>query len=154
LSILCHIAAEERHAALDEFHARYADDPLVIDKWLSLQATTPVPEALDRVKALMEHPAFSISNPNRVRALVGGFAAGNQTQFNRPDGAGYEFLADFVLGLDPRNPQTAARLLASFRSWRALEEGRRRKAEAALNRIAAAQDLSRDTRDIITRTLA
>jgi aminopeptidase N len=154
LSLLCGIAAEERHAALDEFHARYADDPLVIDKWLALQAMTPVAETLDRVKALMEHPAFSISNPNRIRALVGGFAAGNQTQFNRADGAGYEFLADFVLELDPRNPQTAARLLASFRSWRALEEGRRRRAEAALNRIAAAQDLSRDTRDIITRSLA
>jgi aminopeptidase N len=106
------------------------------------------------VKALMEHPAFSISNPNRIRALIGGFAAGNPTQFNRPDGAGYDFLADFVLELDARNPQTAARLLASFRSWRALEEGRRRKAEAALSRIAAARDLSRDTRDIITRTLA
>jgi aminopeptidase N len=154
LSILCHIAAEERHAALEEFHARYSGDPLVIDKWLALQATTPVAETLDRVKMLMEHPAFSISNPNRIRALVGGFAAGNQTQFNRPDGAGYEFVADFVLELDPRNPQTAARLLASFRSWRALEEGRRRKAETALSRIAAARDLSRDTRDIITRTLA
>jgi aminopeptidase N len=119
-----------------------------------LQATTPVPETLDRVKALMEHPAFSISNPNRIRALVGGFSAGNQTQFNRADGAGYDFVADFVLELDKRNPQTAARLLASFRSWHALEEGRRRKAETALNRIAAAEELSRDTRDIITRTLA
>jgi aminopeptidase N len=154
LAILSHAAAEERHAALDEFHARYSGDPLVIDKWLSLQATTPVPETLDRVKALMEHPAFSISNPNRIRALVGGFSAGNQTQFNRADGAGYDFVADFVLELDKRNPQTAARLLASFRSWRALEEGRRRKAETALNRIAAAEELSRDTRDIITRTLA
>jgi aminopeptidase N len=154
LSVLCHIAAEERHAVLEEFYARYSGDPLVIDKWLALQATTPVPETLDRVKALMEHPAFSISNPNRIRALIGGFAAGNPTQFNRPDGAGYDFLADFVLELDARNPQTAARLLASFRSWRALEEGRRRKAEAALSRIAAARDLSRDTRDIITRTLA
>ena len=67
-----------------------------------------------------------MSNPNRIRALVGGFASGNQTQFNRPDGAGYDFLADFVLDLDRRNPQTAARLLVSFRSWRALEAGRPR----------------------------
>jgi aminopeptidase N len=154
LSVLCHIAAEERHAALDEFYARYADDPLVIDKWLALQATTPVAETLNLVKALMEHPAFSISNPNRIRSLIGGFSAGNQTQFNRPDGLGYDFVADFVLELDKRNPQTAARLLGGFRSWRALEEGRRRRAETALNRIAAAQNLSPDSRDIITRTLA
>jgi aminopeptidase N len=106
------------------------------------------------VKALMEHPAFSIANPNRIRALIGSFAAANQTQFNRADGAGYDFVADFVLGLDPKNPQTAARLLASFRSWRALESGRRQKAEAALARIAATENLSRDTRDIIIRTLA
>jgi len=154
LSVLCHLAAEERHAALDAFYERYADDPLVLDKWFTLQATTPAAETLDSVKLLMAHPAFSISNPNRIRALVGGFAAANQTQFNRADGAGYEFIADFVLGLDPKNPQTAARLLASFRSWRALEDGRRQKAEAALTRIAQTKDLSRDTRDIITRTLA
>jgi aminopeptidase N len=153
LSVLCHIGAEERHAALEQFYARYEGDPLAIDKWFTLQATTPATDTLDRVKALMKHPAFSISNPNRIRALIGGFAAGNQTQFNRADGAGYDFLADFVLELDPRNPQTAARLLASFRSWRALEERRRKKAESALNRIAGAE-LSRDTRDIVTRTLA
>ena len=89
-----------------------------------------------------------------MRALVGAFAGGNQTQFNRADGAGYEFLADFVIELDQRNPQTAARLLVSFRSWRALESGRRALAKAALSRVAAVETLSTDTRDIVTRTLA
>jgi aminopeptidase N len=114
----------------------------------------PAAETLPRVRALLNHPAFSIANPNRVRSLVGSFAGGNQTQFNRADGAGYEFLADFVLDLDKRNPQTAARLLISFRSWRALEEGRRLRAGMALRRIADADRLSPDVSDIVTRTLA
>ncbi|MBZ9935026.1 aminopeptidase N [Mesorhizobium sp. BR1-1-16] len=154
LAALCHAALPERKAALDMFHDAYQHDPLVLDKWLTLEASVPSPETLDRVKALLAHPSFAVSNPNRVRALVGSFSSANQTQFNRPDGAGYDFLADFVLDLDQRNPQTAARLLIAFRSWRSLEPLRRAKAERALERIAAASRLSPDTRDIVTRTLA
>jgi aminopeptidase N len=154
LSILSHAALPERVPALAAFHDRYRDDPLVLDKWLMLEAGVPAPETLGRVKALLDDPAFAAGNPNRIRALVGGFANGNQTQFNRPDGAGYDFLADFVGDLDRRNPQTAARLLVSFRSWRALEPGRRALAEKALRRLAETPDLSPDTRDILTRTLA
>ncbi|MEA2872437.1 MAG: aminopeptidase, partial [Hyphomicrobiales bacterium] len=84
----------ERQAALDDFYRRYSANPLIIDKWFGLQATIPDPATLDRVKMLMAHPAFSIVNPNRVRALIGGFAQTNQTQFNRADGLGYEFVAD------------------------------------------------------------
>src|SRR5262249_2612293 len=136
------------------FHDRYRGDALVLDKWFALQATVPAPETLDHVRSLQKHPAFSPTNPNRIRALVGAYASGNQTQFNRADGAGYEFLADYVLDLDKRNPQTAARLLVSFRSWRALEEGRRKHAEHALRRGAAAETLSTGTRGIVTRTQA
>ena len=121
----------ERSAALDDFYRRYADDPLVIDKWLALQAAIPEPATLDRVRALTKHPAFSAANPNRIRALIGSFAQANHTQFNRSDGAGYDFVADFVLALDPKNPQVAARLMGAFRSWRALEAKRRQCAEAA-----------------------
>ena len=92
----------------------------------------PQPDTLDQVRALTAHPAFSFANPNRVRALIGAFAQGNATQFNRADGAGYDFIADNVLALDPKNPQLAARLATSFRSWRTLEQGRRGKAQAAL----------------------
>ncbi len=95
----------------------------MIDKWLSLQASIPEPATLARVKALTSHPAFSMSNPNRVRALFGAFAMSNQTQLNRPDGAGYDLLADTVLALDPKNPQVAARLLTALKSWRVLEPG-------------------------------
>jgi aminopeptidase N len=144
----------ERAAALDDFYKRYAADPLIIDKWLTLQAAIPEPATLDRVKALTKHPAFSVANPNRVRALIGAFAQVNHTQFNRADGAGYDFVADFVLELDPKNPQVAARLIGAFRSWRALEANRCARAEAILRRVAAAPALSPDVHDIVARTLA
>ena len=144
----------ERTEALNDFYIRYANDPLIIDKWLALQAAIPEPATLDRVRALTGHPAFSMANPNRVRALIGSFAQVNHTQFNRADGAGYDFVADAVLTLDPKNPQVAARLMGAFRSWRALEPQRRERAEATLRRVAAAPALSRDVHDIVARTLA
>jgi aminopeptidase N len=144
----------ERAQALEDFYTRYADDPLIIDKWLSLQAAIPEPATLERVRALTAHPAFSMANPNRVRALIGSFAQTNHTQFNRVDGAGYDFVADIVLALDPKNPQVAARLMGAFRSWRALEARRRERAEATLRRVAVAPALSRDVQDIVARTLA
>jgi aminopeptidase N len=144
----------ERATALEDFYGRYSDDPLIIDKWLALQAAIPEPATLDRVRALTSHRAFSMANPNRVRALIGSFAHSNQTQFNRADGAGYDFVADAVIALDPKNPQVAARLMGAFRSWRALEAQRRGRAEATLRRVAATAALSRDVTDIVARTLA
>jgi aminopeptidase N len=143
-----------RRQALDDFYARYASDALVVDKWFSLQATIPAPGTLETVRNLTAHPAFSLANPNRVRALIGAFAQGNATQFNRADGAGYEFVADTVLALDAKNPQISARLATAFRTWRMLESGRRTKAEAALTRVKAAPGLSRDLADIVERALA
>lgn len=102
----------------------------------------------------MEHPAFSLANPNRVRSLVGAFAAGNQTQFNAADGSGYHFVTEIVIGLDHTNPQVAARLLAAFKSWRVLEAKRAALAEAALRRVAQVNDLSPDVKDIVERSLA
>jgi aminopeptidase N len=153
LATLAHHSRAERQDALDDFYRRHDGDALVIDKWFGLQATIPEPETLDRVKQLAAHPAFSMSNPNRVRALIGNFANSNQTQFNRRDGAGYAFHADAVLALDAKNPQVAARLMTAFRSWRALEPERRGRAEAELKRVAAAPSLSRDVHDIVGRTL-
>src|SRR6266849_11222268 len=144
----------ERAAALHYFYARHADDPLIVDKWLTLQAEIPEPATLDRVKALTAHPAFSFANPNRVRALINAFAFANQKEFNRPDGAGYEFIVDTVLALDPKNPQLAARLLSALKSWRVLEPERRGLAQAALRRVAAAPSLSPDVSDIVQRALA
>jgi len=143
----------ERPGVLADFYARYGNDPLIVDKWLGLQATIPEASTLARVKALTSHAAFSFANPNRVRALIGSFAMANQTQFNRTDGGGYEFLVDTVLALDPKNPQVAARLLSAMKSWRVLEPGRRTLAQAALRRVAAAPALSRDVTDIAARAL-
>ncbi|ADH88073.1 aminopeptidase N [Ancylobacter novellus DSM 506] len=153
LSVLAHSAPDAREAALAAFYERFRDDPLVVDKWLALQAQIAEPGTLARVGGLTTHAAFSWSNPNRVRALVGTFASINQTQFHRADGAGHDFVADAVLELDARNPQVAARLLAAFKSWRVLEPGRRASAERALRRVADRPGLSPDVSDIVSRSL-
>ena len=149
LAALVMAGSPDAPVRLEAFHDRYADDPLVIDKWLTVQATVPGAQTLDRVRALLDHPSFSMANPNRLRALVGAFMMGNPTAFNRADGAGYDFAADMILKIDPDIAQVAARLANAFRSWRMLEPGRRKKAQAALQRIAAAEHLSRDTSDIV-----
>ena len=154
LAVLAHVPGEAREAALAGFGREFAEDPLVLDKWFALQASIPEAPTLDRVRGLMQHPAFSLTNPNRTRALVGTFAMANLSQFHRADGAGHAFVADMVLALDGTNPQVAARILGAFRTWRALEAGRRAQAEAALRRVAAAPSLSPDVYDIVTRCLA
>lgn len=153
LKILVHRGDSNADGALEDFYQRYHSNALVLDKWFTVQATAPFAGALDRVRELTRHAGFSFSNPNRVRALISAFATGNQTQFNREDGAGYAFLAATVLELDKRNPQVAARLLSAFRSWRALEPGRRQKAEAALRKVAGSSPLSSDVQDIVARSL-
>ena len=142
-----------RERALAAFEAQTAD-PLILDKWLALQAAIAEPETLDRVRNLMQHRGFSMTNPNRVRSLVGSFALSNPSQFHRADGAGYDFVAGIVLELDRSNPQVAARLLSAFRTWRSMEAGRRAYALAALKRIAETEHLSPDVADIATRSLA
>jgi len=153
LSVIAFNPSSAREHALDAFGRRYAMEPLILDKWFALQAQIPERGTLERVRGLMRHKGFSTSNPNRVRALVGGFTA-NHTQFNRADGAGFRLLEEVVVGLDPTNPQVAARLLTAMRSWRSLEEKRRREARAMLERVAARASLSPDVRDIVTRSLA
>jgi aminopeptidase N len=154
LATLSLIAGEKREAALTAFYDKHASEALVIDKWFALQAAIPEPETIARMLRLMNHPSFSMTNPNRVRSLIGAFAGSNQTQFNAADGSGYSLLVDIVIALDPKNPQVAARLLSAFRTWRMLEPGRRQKAEAALRRVAEVTHLSADVRDIAGRSLA
>ena len=153
LAALSLTPGKAREQALEAFARAHAADPLILDKWFILQAQIPEKETLLRVRGLMSHHAFSMSNPNRVRALIGGFSA-NQTQFNRIDGAGYDLLAEIVLTLDPTNPQIAARLLSALRSWRSLEPQRQSRAQAALGAIAGKTELSADVRDIVTRCLS
>ena len=154
LATLALLPGEAREAALAAFAERYADEPLVLDKWFGLQAMIPEADTVARIRRLQGHPAFAMTNPNRVRALVGSFSLANPTQFNRPDGAGYDLVAETVLALDGTNPQVAARLMTAFGSWRRLEPGRREAAEKILRRIAATPGLSRDVADIGARSLA
>ncbi|WP_062016446.1 aminopeptidase N [Aureimonas sp. AU4] len=155
LTILAHVFPEsaEADAAVDGFFRRFEGDALVMDKWFLLLATVPRPETLERVEALARHPLFRLANPNRARALIGGFATGNQRAFNRADGAGYRWVAEQLRRLDPVNPQTAARLATAFRSWRAFEPTRQAHARAALEDLAGASGLSRDLADIVARSL-
>ena len=153
LGVLVQRGADGGQAALEAFFEQYQRYPLVVDKWFALQATVPSPDTLDRVIALMDNAAFSIRNPNRVRALIGSFAAANPVAFNRKDGTGYDFVAERVLELNTLNPQVAARMLGAFRSWKTLEPIRKALARSALEKIAGSDGLSSDVMDIVTRSL-
>ncbi len=149
-----HYGSPQAVEALAAFEKRYAADPLVMDKWFQIQAGVPGPKTVGSVRALMRHPAFSTTNPNRLRALVGTFSSANQTGFHRADGEGYRLWAEIILEVEKRNPQMAARLATALRSWRSLEPQRQAKAREALLTIAATSNLSADLKDIIERTLA
>jgi aminopeptidase N len=143
--------------ALDKFYQLYQHEALVIDKWFALQAGLPEAQAagsvLPQVKQLMQHPAFSIKNPNRARSLVFAYCA-NAAAFHRADAAGYVFWAEQVLALDSFNPATAARLARMLERWSRLAEPQKSGALEALKRVAAKASLSRDVREIIERALA
>ena len=145
--------AAETKDALADFENRFGDNPLVMDKWMSIQAMAPGAATSERVIELMDSPHYNAGNPNRVRALIGAFSAGNPTGFNRADGQGYRLLAKVVIETDPKNPQLAARLLTAMRSWRSLESGRQKEARQALVSIQSTEKLSTDVSDIVDRTL-
>jgi aminopeptidase N len=139
--------------ALSEFETRWKDDALVMDKWFIMQAIKPGPDTVNRVRELMQHPAFSIQNPNKVRSLIGVFAMLNPTGFHAADGSGYEFHADRVIELDGLNPQIAARMASAFNRWKRYDDGRKKLMEAQLQRIAAVDGLSGDVSEIINNAL-
>ena len=152
LALLADSEAPEREAALETFHARWRNDPLVLDKWFSVQAASKREDTAQRVVALAEHPDFSLRNPNRARSLLSVFSAGNQVRFHGADGAGYRFLADMVLALDS-NPQLAARMASSFNSWKRFDSTRSSRMQAELERIAGHKPLSDDVFEIVSRAL-
>jgi aminopeptidase N len=153
LSTLANCDCPERRDALDRFYSQWKAEPLVVDKWLGVQATSRLPNTLAEVIRLMSHEAFNIRNPNKVYALIGGFR-GNQVRFHAADGAGYRFLADQVIALDALNPTVAARMARGFDRWRKFDDGRQAHARAALERIRDVQGLSTDTFEVISRALA
>ncbi len=142
-----------RQDALATFHARWRDEPLVLDKWFAIQAMSPRPGVLDDIAALYRHPDFDTRNPNRFRALVGSFAFGNPRWFNDSSGAGYAFLADAIIALDPSNGQTAARLVSPLGAWKRQKPARQALMRGQLERILAAPGLSRGTAEMAGKSL-
>ena len=151
LAVLTGLDTPERTHALIDFYNRFKDNALVIDKWFSLQALSLHPNVIEHVKALAEHPDFTLENPNRARSLYMAFG-GNASAFHAPSGEGYRLIADFILALDPINPQTAARFVTPLGKWKRIEDGRSALMKKELERLAEAK-LSRDTYEQVTRSL-
>ncbi len=154
LTILANCDCDERIAALASFYAHWQHEPLVVDKWLRAQSSSRMPDALEAVQRLTGHPAFTLRNPNKVYALLGGFALANHVRFHATDGRGYDFMAGQIIDLDRLNPQVASRLARAFDRWRHFEPGRRAHAQTALERIAGTDGLSRDVLEVVTKALA
>ena len=153
LVALANCDCPERTEALDWFYAKWQNEPLVVDKWFGVQATSRLPGTLAAVEQLLAHPAFDVRNPNKVRAVIGAFCHGNHARFHAADGSGYAFAAEKIIALDSMNPQVAARLARAFDRWRKFDAGRQAHARAALERIKAVSGLSKDSFEVVTRAL-
>ena len=137
LSALARIGGAPAERALDDFHRRFEKNALVLDKWMGVQAMSPQPTTVERVRDIMKHRAFSIENPNRVRALIGAFANANPLRFHDKSGSGYRLVAEIIRKLDAINPQTAARMATAFESWRKYDQERQHLMKAELESISA-----------------
>ncbi len=153
LANLVNLDQEIRKEVLADFLKKWIDDPLVIDKWFTLQALSTLPDTLKNVALLTQHSSFSIENPNKVRALIGAFCNSNHVRFHDKTGAGYTFLADNILALNTINPQIAARLVAPLINWHHYDQQRQELMRGQLQRIAGAQNLSRDVSEIVDKGL-
>lgn len=153
LAVISHIDIPQRQTLLDDFYHKWQSDNQVVEKWFSLQAGSSLPDTLTHVKFLMKHIAFSLTNPNKVRALIGRFCAANPVRFHAADGSGYIFLADQVIALDECNPQIAARLVQSMSRWRRFDLRRQELMCTQLQRILAHKGLSKDVYEIASKSL-
>jgi aminopeptidase N len=153
LSGLVWAGASSAAAALSAFEQRWKDDALVMDKWFAIQASRPGEETLEVVRTLMEHPAFSITNPNKVHSLIGAFSMANPTGFHVVGGAAYRFHASRVIELDSLNPQLASRMASAFNQWQRYDQGRQALMKIELERIAAVDGLSPGVFEIISKAL-
>ncbi|MDD5388695.1 MAG: aminopeptidase N [Gallionellaceae bacterium] len=153
LATLANLDLPERETALAAFHERWKDEALVVDKWLSVQATSRLPGTVARVRELLRHPAFDLKNPNKVYALVRGFSGANPRHFHAADGGGYQLVADVIIELQAMNPQVASRLARSFDRWRQFDAVRQSHAKAALERIAACENLAKDVAEVVGNAL-
>jgi aminopeptidase N len=144
---------EEADDLLTRFYDQWQDDAQVVEQWLSVQSSSAALTNLDRIKALMQHDAFDFFNPNKLRSVVGAFAAQNFEHFHKKDGSGYQFLADQIIKLDDQNPQIAARLMVPLTRWRKYDKSRRGLMLSELGRIHRKESLSKDLREVVEKTL-
>jgi aminopeptidase N len=138
--------------ALQRFYADFNDDALVVDKWFSIQASTRHND-VKAMRKLMQHPAFTLSNPNRARSLIFSFCNANPAQFHALDGSGYKFWAEQVIALNRLNPQVAARLVRSLDHWKKYQPKLRDQMQAALRKVAADKKLAKDVREVVNKAL-
>lgn len=153
LGIIVNSRNPSKTACLENFYQQWRDEALVIDKWFALQATGIMPETFAAVQGLMEHPAFDIKNPNRVRSLVGAFSQANQLHFHAANGQGYRFLADQVIELNTLNPQVASRMTGALTQWRRFDENRQAQMKDQLERIINTPDISKDVFEVASKSL-
>ncbi|MGO2414998.1 MAG: aminopeptidase N [Cobetia crustatorum] len=154
LTLLVHSSRTELgNPALKAFAERWSHDPLVMDQWFAIQVTRPQADVLDRVRFLMEHPAFSLTNPNKVRALIGTFAGQNRVNFHRIDGEGYRLLADVVIELNRLNPDIAARIITPLTRFKRFDAARQALMKTELERIRN-EKLSRNVYEVVEKALA
>lgn len=149
---LLHSSYENKAALIADFYSHWQDDALVLDKWFTMQALTPEIQVLSAIHKLLDHPSFSITNPNKVRSLIGAFTA-NMRAFHRTDGAGYRLLADIVLKLNTINPQVGARLVSTLNNWRAYAEPYSSNMQQELQRINNEPALTKDIKEIVSKAL-
>lgn len=154
LTLYVHHNAENYHELLEEFYEKWQDNALVMDKWFIIQATSPAFGTLDNVLELMNHSAFSIENPNKVRSLVGAFSSNNLLHFHQESGKGYEYLADQVIALNKINPQIASRMVSIFNSWKKFNKSRRKLMQEQLERIHNTENLTPDVFEIVEKALS
>ncbi len=154
LGAINHSTDPLRDKLFDEFYQQFKKDPLVVNKWLGLHATSDLPNVLENIKALMKHDAFDIRNPNKVYALINTFSMGNPERFHDEQGKGYDFLADRVIELNEANPQVAARMLEALTQWKRLDDKQGQLMKKALEKIQASGNLSEDVYEIVSKSLA
>lgn len=153
LTALANSHKPDRQALLDDFYQHWKKEPLVVDKWLRIQARVATPDTLARVEALTRHPAFDSTNPNKVYALLAGFSHGNPFCFHAADGSGYRFVRKWVACLDSRNPQVSARLVSAFTNWKKYSPELKTQMRAMLKEIAELPGLSPDVAEIVSKSL-
>ena len=153
LGCLANTECEERKFVLNDFYQKWQHDPLVVDKWFSIQSRCSLPGTLAHIKGLVDHEAFDIKNPNKVRAVIGSLGFGNPVVFHQADGEAYEFFADYIIKLNDLNPQMSARLANAFSVWQRYDETRQNMMKTQLQRILDHHGIAKDVFEVVKKTL-